>query len=73
MKTYFPILFIAVFFLFSCENEKKRTQDQLLDKVMALHDEIMPKMGDIMKYKKHSRRLNVSIMYSDLCKHSVCY
>ena len=52
MKTYFPILFIAVFFLFSCENEKKRTQDQLLDKVMALHDEIMPKMGDIMKYKK---------------------
>lgn len=32
----------------SCENAK----DRLYKQVMAVHDEIMPKMGAIMKYKK---------------------
>jgi len=52
MKTYLPIILITVTVLVSCEDDKRDTQDQLLDKVMAVHDEIMPKMGDIMKYKK---------------------
>ncbi len=52
MKTYLPIFFITVTLLVSCGDDKKDTQDQLLDKVMAVHDEIMPKMDAIMKYKK---------------------
>jgi len=36
----------------SCGEQKKSAKDELYDKVMAIHDEIMPKMGDIMKYKK---------------------
>ena len=36
----------------SCGDKKQSAQEALKDKVMAVHDEIMPKMGDIMKYKK---------------------
>ena len=52
MKTNLPIIVIIIFLLFSCGDDKKEAQDQLLDKVMAVHDEVMPKMGTIMKYKK---------------------
>ena len=38
--------------MMSCEEKKKEAQDVLYDQVMEVHDEIMPKMGDIMKYKK---------------------
>ena len=43
------LLFLIVLLMFaSCENAK----DRLYEQVMAVHDEIMPKMGAIMKYKK---------------------
>ena len=52
MKTYLHLFFITVFLLVSCGDDQKEAQDKLLDKVMVVHDEIMPKMGAIMKYKK---------------------
>lgn len=52
MKTYLHLFFITVFLLVSCGDDQKEAQEKLLDKVMVVHDEIMPKMGAIMKYKK---------------------
>ena len=45
-------MLFTLLLVFACGDTKKSTQEELHDKVMALHDEIMPKMGDIMKYKK---------------------
>lgn len=52
MKTILPVFLFAFLFMSSCSEKKQPIQDALKDKVMAIHDEIMPKMGDIMKYKK---------------------
>ena len=52
MKTILPVFLLTFLFMSSCGDKKQSAQDVLKDKVMAVHDEIMPKMGDIMKYKK---------------------
>jgi paraquat-inducible protein B len=52
MKTALPIILIAFFFIVSCKQNKPSAQDALYDEVIAAHDVIMVKMGDIMKYKK---------------------
>ncbi len=53
MKSLFPIfLLLTIISVVSCGEKKKSAKDLLYDKVIAIHDEIMPKMGDIMKYKK---------------------
>lgn len=52
-------LFIAIVcipFLFSCsggaEESQNAEQQKLWDEMMAIHDEIMPAMGEIFKYSK---------------------
>ena len=57
MRLIIPVFLMVLIFV-SCGEQKKSAKDQLKEKVMAVHDEIMPKMGDIMKYKKE---LNVKI------------
>jgi len=58
MKNSFFILF-SIVLLFSCSEKKQgNTQEQLMEGVMAVHDEVMPKMGDIMKYKKQISEKN---------------
>jgi len=47
-KNYVILLFLASFFMVSCKDEKKADSDQM-KKVMAIHDEVMPKMGTIGK------------------------
>jgi len=42
---------MSAILLVACEEKPKET-DVLYKKVMEVHDEIMPKMGDIMKLKK---------------------
>jgi Mg2+ and Co2+ transporter CorA len=42
---------MSAILLVACEEKPKET-DLLYKKVMEVHDEIMPKMGDIMKLKK---------------------
>jgi len=58
MRTIIPVLLIVAFIFASCIEKKKTAKDQLYDKVMAVHDEIMPKLGDLMNYK---RQLNEKI------------
>jgi predicted transcriptional regulator len=52
MRLIIPAFLIVVLLFASCGEQKKSAKDLLKEKVMAVHDEIMPKMGDIMKYKK---------------------
>jgi hypothetical protein len=51
MKKLFSILICTVLFLsFSCKEEKKAPDGSTqMKKVMAIHDEVMPKMGTIGK------------------------
>jgi hypothetical protein len=51
MKTFLSIFIMSAILLVACEEKPKET-DALYKKVMEVHDEIMPKMGDIMKLKK---------------------
>ena len=52
MKKFLPILLIAFVIVTGCGEKKEDAQKALLDKVMEVHDEVMPLMNDIMKYKK---------------------
>ncbi|KAA2219538.1 hypothetical protein [Maribacter flavus] len=49
MKKYF-IRILSCFLLFiSCKEEKKETSPSQMEQVMAIHDEVMPKMGQLGK------------------------
>jgi uncharacterized protein YoxC len=52
MKNILSLTLLTLIWMMSCEEKKKEAKDVLYDQVMEVHDEIMPKMGDIMKYKK---------------------
>lgn len=54
MKTFLSIFIMSAILLVACEEKPKET-DVMYKKVMEVHDEIMPKMGDIMKLKKQLR------------------
>ena len=58
MRTTLPTLIIILLLINSCVEKEKSKQELLLDKVMAVHDEVMPKMSDLMTYK---RQLNEKI------------
>lgn len=45
-------LWAISFFTIACESGSKNELDKLEAEVMAVHDEIMPKMGDIMALKE---------------------
>ena len=45
------ILCLSLFLIFSCKQEKKaETGPTQMERVMAIHDEVMPKMGILAKY-----------------------
>lgn len=46
MKKYTALLLIGCLFVIGCKEEKKAEASQM-KKVMAIHDEVMPKMGTI--------------------------
>ena len=51
---------ILLVYVYSCGEKKVNEQKALYDKMMSVHDEIMPKMGDLMRYKRLIReRLEV--------------
>jgi len=58
MKRILSLLILTFVLLTSCANENESARKALLDKVLEVHDQVMPKMGDIMKYKK---QLNTKI------------
>ena len=58
MKYIFLLLLSFSIGVMSCKNDQpmEKAEDQLLhDKVMAIHDEVMPKMSDIHRLKKELR------------------
>ena len=52
MKIVSKILFIAVVGLLTNCAKTEKTEKPLYDQVMDIHDEVMPKMGDLHKAKK---------------------
>lgn len=58
MKLLIPIFLFCAIAITSCGDKDKSASEELSKKVMVIHDEVMPKMGDIMKYKK---QLNTKI------------
>lgn len=73
---YLSLLIIAVLILFSCSNtnSKEATQesvveeisvDSLRSQVLAIHDEVMPKMGELRKTRMALEALADSIVVSD--------
>ena len=53
--TYFALLLLG-FLLCSCKTGEKTPIDIQHDAVMAIHDEVMPKMRDIYKLKKQLKK-----------------
>lgn len=52
MRSTISVFILTLLLIASCNEKKDNTRDELLKKVMAVHDDIMPKMGDLMKYQK---------------------
>jgi hypothetical protein len=70
MKRYFVIIAMMVA-VAACTNTQQKVKEEqkaptLMDEVMALHDEVMPKMGKMMKVQKQLNLLADSIATVDL-------
>jgi len=52
MKTILSTIFLSILLFAACTDKEKSARDQLFKQVMEVHDEIMPKMDDIMDYQK---------------------
>jgi lipoprotein NlpI len=70
MKRYFVIIAMIVA-VAACTNTQQKVKEEqkaptLMDEVMALHDEVMPKMGKMMKVQKQLNLLADSIATVDL-------
>ncbi len=51
MKNIIIALF-GILVISSCSDKQKESENKLYKQVMAVHDEVMPKMDDLMKLKK---------------------
>ena len=49
------IALLGILLITSCTNKQKAAQDKLYQQVMDVHDELMPKMDDLMKLQKQIR------------------
>ena len=69
-----PLPFFIITILFSCQGEKVDENQLLKDEVIAIHDEVMPYMGELRALKKEvdlkSDSLNVmdSVAFSEEIK-----
>jgi paraquat-inducible protein B len=52
MKSFVLMSLLMLVLLVSCKDQQEQAKDELYERVMTIHDEIMPKMGDLSKYKK---------------------
>jgi len=59
MRTLVLLLFLASG-LISCKHHHGPSEDPLYKEVMAIHDEVMPKMSTMHKYKKELKKLRES-------------
>ena len=63
---YLSLLFIVV--LVACGPSKKEELQTLKDEVIAIHDEVMPKMGELRKTRMALESLADSLMTTDSTK-----
>lgn len=59
---YLPMLFL---FILACTSSKKNEIKLLKDEVIAIHDEVMPKMGELRRARKSLMLQADTIMGSD--------
>ena len=52
---------VGLLFISSCGDGGKAERETLRDEVMAVHDEVMPKMGDLRKTRKSLEALSDSL------------
>ncbi|WP_296618535.1 hypothetical protein [Marivirga sp.] len=68
MKSVFKLsLMLFAFLMISCESKEKEIE-KLKSETIAVHDEVMPKMDDIMKLKKSLRAKEDSVSSHDSTK-----
>ncbi len=60
---YLTLLFIAL--VVACSPSKENELKTLKDEVMAIHDEVMPKIGDLRKVRMELESLSDSLMATD--------
>jgi hypothetical protein len=60
MKIRLVVLMSLIAFLIGCNTEanKKKKEQKLAEEVIAIHDEVMPKMDQIFKLRKELKDLN---------------
>lgn len=58
MRVISIFLTFCCLILSSCDNVENTEYSLLYDEVMAIHDEVMPKMRDISKAKKSLKKIN---------------
>lgn len=56
MKSILSLSLVVFVCFSSCIDKEKEAQNELFKDVMAVHDEIMPKMDDIMNLKKQLKQ-----------------
>jgi hypothetical protein len=52
MKKNWILLISLVWFLAACDGNLKKENEVLKEEVIAIHDEVMPLMGDLKNYQK---------------------
>lgn len=57
-------------FLLSCQDARQKISDALDKEVMGVHDEVMPKMGKILEYKKQINQM-IDSCETQACKDSL--
>ena len=50
-------IILSLLWIIGCKDSSTTTEDSLYDEVMAIHDEIMPKMKDINDAKKQLKKI----------------
>lgn len=66
--TLFRLSFVLILTVSACTSTKekqKAEQDKLYDEVMAIHDEVMPRMEEIYQYEKECETLIDSLSSAD--------
>ena len=65
MKNILIVVVFSGLFFYGCADKKEEAKKVLYDHVMEVHDEVMPKMSDISKYKKQLKSMIANLQAED--------
>lgn len=63
------LLVLSLFASLACQSEKKDEVEDLKEEVIAIHDEVMPLMGDLKSLKKEADTLTEQLTMEDSVVH----